>query len=124
VADSRSDTMRLSLHVISRVGFGVNMLWPAGEKEASDETEGRATPEQGEMSSAEVVDGHTMSYRDALETLLRNILWVLLMPQWLLSMQSGDVNILHMSNTWDRVFSPPGPQKIIRCVRRVGKLYA
>jgi cytochrome P450 len=79
VKDLPGDTMRLSLHVISRAGFGVKMAWPGREGEGVGIAEG------AEMSSAEIPEGHTLSYRDALESLLHNILWVLLMPRWLLS---------------------------------------
>lgn len=69
------DTMRLSLHVISCAGFGVRLLWPH-------------EPEQSKPSA-----GHTMSYTDALSTLLENLVWVMLVKKsilgktWLLSME-------------------------------------
>ncbi|KAH0537110.1 hypothetical protein FGG08_006071 [Glutinoglossum americanum] len=83
--DLAGDTMRLPLHVISRAGFGVKLLWPGqeGEDLATENNVGSVAQGVG-MSSAEIPEGHTMSYRDALGTLLRHILWVLLMPRWLL----------------------------------------
>lgn len=74
------DTMRLSLHVISRAGFGVRLLWPGVEDRKTDDMKGG-----GQQSSSDIPRGHTMSYTDALSSLLHNILWVLLIPNWLLS---------------------------------------
>lgn len=62
-----SEAMRLSLHVISRAGFGVRLYWP---HENNDD----AIPE-----------GHTMTYKEALETLLHEILTIILTPRWFLS---------------------------------------
>lgn len=61
-----SEAMRLSLHVISRAGFGVHLHWP--HENADD-----AIPE-----------GHTMTYKGALETLLHQILTIILTPRWFL----------------------------------------
>lgn len=60
------DTMRFSLHVISRAGFGVRLSWPH-------------EPEQSKPGK-----GHTMSYKDALGTLLENLPWVMLVPKHIL----------------------------------------
>jgi cytochrome P450 len=62
------DTMRLSLHVISRAGFGQSLKWP------HEETEGTTIPA-----------GHTLTYKDALGNLLENIIQVMLMPKVVLS---------------------------------------
>jgi len=78
------DTMRLSLHVISRAGFGVRLLWP-GIEDTTAKTDKRAeVPGAGQQTSIDVPVGHTMSYTDALGSLLHNILWVMLLPRWLL----------------------------------------
>ena len=66
------DTMRLSLHVISKAGFGREMLWPF-EEERRFGPGGTGLP-----------DGHEMSYHEALNTFLRSGLIVLLVPAWLL----------------------------------------
>ena len=63
--------MRLSLHVISRAGFGVHLEWPGKEK-AHEE-------------SQKIRHGHTMTYTDALGTLLHLLLLVLLVPRVVLS---------------------------------------
>ncbi|KAK6006781.1 hypothetical protein QM012_005789 [Aureobasidium pullulans] len=69
--DIAAATMQLSLHVISLAGFGRRLLWPHEELKES----GKA---------AAVPEGHTMTYRDALSTLLDNIISVLLLPRWFL----------------------------------------
>lgn len=61
-----SEAMRLSLHVISLAGFGVRLKWPHEEKHAP------------------IPPGHTMSYKQALETLLLNLIAVMLTPKWIL----------------------------------------
>ena len=68
------DAMRLSLHVISKAGFGVHMDWP-------EKSDGKARNEAEKLEN-----GHTMSYIDALGTLLHLILPVLIVPHGLLSM--------------------------------------
>ena len=64
--------MRLSLYVISYAGFGVKLLWPHEEIE-----------EKGQAGV--IPEGHSMSYKDSLSTLLENILVVMLLPRWFLS---------------------------------------
>ena len=66
------DTMRLSLHIISKAGFGRPMEWPKQE-------------EDGGQSSEKLDKGHSMTYTDALGSLLHNILWLLAIPRGLLS---------------------------------------
>lgn len=75
VVDVPAAAMRLSLHVISRAGFGVRLHWPHEEMQMK----GRV---------GEVPEGHTMTYKDALSTLLENILAAFLLPRWMLSMPS------------------------------------
>ena len=80
------DAMRLSLHIISRGGFGVQLEWP---KKAKATGNGRIKGDEDNTSSASVPEGHTMSYADALGSLLHNILAVLIVPKFLLSKQSS-----------------------------------
>ncbi len=72
------DAMRLSLHIISRAGFGVSLSWPTEETRA-DGKEGAAN------SSSNIPQGHMMSYTDALGTLLHSIILILTLPWSLLS---------------------------------------
>lgn len=61
-----TEAMRLSLHVISRAGFGVGLHWPH------------------EQSDTKIPPGHKMSYKSALETLLHNLIVMILTPRWVL----------------------------------------
>lgn len=67
VWDIAAQAMRLSLHVISRAGFGVRLGWPHEE------------------GDTKIPEGHTLTYKDALSGLLENIIVVMLTPRWLLS---------------------------------------
>lgn len=76
------DAMRLSLYVISRAGFGVRLEWPGTEGAPMN-----GHVKHGEApssSSSDIAHKHTMSYTDALGSLLHNILWVLILPPFLL----------------------------------------
>ena len=81
------DTMRLSLHVISRAGFGVRLLWPGIEDGVSPKTGAKEAKGPGVVATScvGVGTGHTLSYTDALGSLLHNIIVVMLMPRFLLS---------------------------------------
>ena len=70
------DAMRLSLHIISSAGFGVPLKWPTKDDEGAGK------------GSEKLENGHTMTYIDALGELLHNILWLLALPQGLLSESS------------------------------------
>lgn len=81
-----ADTMRLSLHVISRAGFGVRLLWPGVEDGLATDSEVKETPGTDGVTSMGMGAGHTMTYTDALGTLLHNLLPIMLLPRFLLSM--------------------------------------
>lgn len=84
------DAMRLSLHVISRAGFGVRLQWPGiGGAHAN----GNAKNEESSPPSSGISQGHTMSYTDALGSLLHNLLWVFIMPRFLLSNSTIDPHV-------------------------------
>ena len=78
------DTMRLSLHVISRAGFGRKMEWPTSEA-AETTTNGDINHSKIKNESKDIDAGHTMSYTYALHCLLDNIILIMLMPKSLLS---------------------------------------
>jgi hypothetical protein len=73
------DVMRLTLHNISKIGFGVGVLW-TGEKASVDENTQDAV-----FSSVELPLGHSMSYETSMDMLLANLVWVILTPKWLKS---------------------------------------
>ena len=80
------DAMRLSLHVISRGGFGVPLKWPTKTKATEN---GHVKGEEGNTSSASVSEGHTMSYADALGSLLHSLFPLIIVPKFVLSKQSN-----------------------------------
>lgn len=67
IDDVSDQAMRLSLHVISRAGFDVRLTWPHEEGSIQD-----------------IPEGHTLSYKDALTTLLDNLLVLLIFPRWMM----------------------------------------
>lgn len=77
------DAMRLSLYVISRAGFGVHLQWPATEEAHAN---GHVQiKEMGSASSSDIPEGYTMSYTDALGSILHHIFWILILSPFLLS---------------------------------------
>jgi len=76
------DTMRLSLHVISRAGFNVRCLWP----DVNDDDEDAIR--DGAMSMKTIPSGHELSYVDSMDSLLHLIGAVIVFPDWLLSKYS------------------------------------
>ena len=90
------DAYRLSLHVISRGAFGVSLKWPAKAKATEN---GRVKGEEGNISSASIPEGHTMSYADALGSHLHSILPLLIFPKYLMSKQKrSSILVLHLLN--------------------------
>ncbi|KAL8772171.1 MAG: hypothetical protein Q9209_002606 [Squamulea sp. 1 TL-2023] len=80
------DCMKLSLYVISFAGFGVKLDWPGAEDEGKQPlANGHAPPdtEKGPKASKGRND-HEMSYVDALQTLLHNMIWLFVFPKSLL----------------------------------------
>jgi cytochrome P450 len=74
------DTMRAALHMISRIGFGVNLQWPGEEQH---ENQGTKKTTHGSKSQ----ENRTMSFQDALGGFLENFFLAVLTPKWLLSKQ-------------------------------------
>ena len=91
-----SDTMRLSLHIISQAGFGVRLLWPGiedGEQSKEAGHDAKAS-HGGVVSSVGVSPGHSLSYTDALESLLHNLITVLLLPRFLLREYAETLHVI------------------------------
>ena len=72
LTDVIGDTMRVTLYVISRAGFGVALKWP------SQSGEEKVTQKESEAFS----DNHVMSYKDAVGHVLHHVLHVIIFPQW------------------------------------------
>lgn len=85
IATLGEDSMRLALHVISRAGFGRRMQWPKSEP---NKVVGTTTSNISEAKSVDIPEGHTMSYPDTLSTLLKYMVWILLVPRFILSMSA------------------------------------
>ena len=83
------DTMRLALHIISYVAFGLRLLWP-GQGVPAD-----SDPRWAKYGQLEAPEGFSMSFAGAVATMLNYLLPILLLPQWLMSrwwrLSVGDV---------------------------------
>lgn len=75
------DALRLSLQVISQVGFGKTLSWPVG----ASVTE--------ESKRAKDASGHELGYTEALTLLLENFLWVLVFKKSFLSMENHSAQV-------------------------------
>lgn len=84
------DSMRVTLHIISKIGFGVGLLWPGEEPDEKDNTASL------NYSGHEPTEGFTMSFEHALSTLLEKLIWVLLLPDWILSEPNSAIPMTHV----------------------------
>ena len=64
------DAATTSLHVVSRSGFGVRLLWP-GEKGELDEGD-----EYEWFSSERPKGGHTMTFKESMRIMLSDFIWM------------------------------------------------
>lgn len=72
------DMMELTLHIIGYVGFGLQLLWPRTTLPSG------TSPKLAKYTSMDAADGHSLSFVGTLSALLDHLLWLLLMPVWLL----------------------------------------
>lgn len=73
------DSMNMTLHIIGYVGFGLRFLWP-GQRLPAD------TDAKWEKYAAlEPPRDHEMTFKAALEKTLDKLLFLLILPRWLLS---------------------------------------
>jgi cytochrome P450 len=82
-----TDTMRLALHIISMIGFGVHLLWPGEELSEKERASGF------HYASQEIPEGHTLSFERSISSLLANVYWLLFVPVWLLSRLHGPLTL-------------------------------
>jgi cytochrome P450 len=80
IPDPTSDFMRVSLHVISRAGFGIKLAWP-GRNHKTGKVYDSATP----ASQVGMPPGYTMSFFDSTNIFMRNIIIVAVFGKHLLS---------------------------------------
>ncbi|KAI4239524.1 MAG: hypothetical protein LQ349_000284 [Xanthoria aureola] len=71
IADVYPDAATASLHIISRSGFGVKLLWPGEEQ-----VEGEVEEGYEKFSSHEPMGAHTMTFKESLHTMLRDFVWM------------------------------------------------
>lgn len=79
VVNTAEDAATLSLHVICAAGFGVPQVWP-NETEESLEEKGLQA-----FSKFKLTGDHTLSFKDALISLLKHLLWFVLFSPSVLS---------------------------------------
>lgn len=79
VKDPAAGTMTLALHVISAAGFGVRATWPHQES-AQVQDKG----ELSRFSGNKPMDGLSMSYKESIQSLLDNLIWLPMLPKWFL----------------------------------------
>lgn len=82
VKDIAQDTATLALHVISGVGFGVKQIWDGQDESqlGDDRIEG--------FNTVQLKSNHKMTFKKALHVLLQNVIWMVVLPTWILSRQS------------------------------------
>ena len=84
------DTLRLSLYIISKAGFGVRLQWPnAGDGQNMKPEQVSEDPNDLSKIRNEGYSGaHSMSYTYSLHVVLEHIILVMLVPHWILSLSS------------------------------------
>ncbi|KAL8853819.1 MAG: hypothetical protein Q9221_001290 [Calogaya cf. arnoldii] len=71
IEDVYPDAATTSLHIISRSGFGVKLLWPREEQVDGEVEEGYE-----KFSSHEPTGKYTMTFKKSLHTMLRDFVWM------------------------------------------------
>ncbi|KAL9037504.1 MAG: hypothetical protein Q9214_005676, partial [Letrouitia sp. 1 TL-2023] len=86
VTSVSGDAMRLTLYVISYAGFGVTLLWPNVDKEKQSKTGENleAAFNAEKATETQFHEEHEMSYFQALNSLLKNLVPILLLPKFAL----------------------------------------
>lgn len=76
------DTMRITLHIITAIGFGVRLLWPGVKAKGERDDSGLITyPDEPQ-------NGHTMAFQASIKEVLEKIFLLLIFPMWGLSRSS------------------------------------
>ncbi|KAI9793647.1 MAG: hypothetical protein M1816_007542 [Peltula sp. TS41687] len=89
VQDPASDTLSLTLRVISWAGYGVRLRWSGGIESIPDRSKKSSQLEEASGRAKESKDnerppGHALTYQDALQTVLHNIVSFMLIGPALL----------------------------------------
>lgn len=73
------DTMRITLYIITAIGFGVRLLWPGVKVNEEKDDSGLITyPDEPQ-------NGHTMTFQSSIKEVLEEIFLLLIFPMWGLS---------------------------------------
>jgi cytochrome P450 len=78
VKDTAPDTAMLALHVICGAGFGVPQVWPGKDEKALGK---KIVPG---FNTAQLLNNHRMTFKDSLYTMVNSVIWLAVMPKWLL----------------------------------------
>lgn len=79
IKDTAPDTALLTLHIISGIGFGVTQVW---DFEGENQLGQHAIPG---FNTSKLKDNHGLTFKNSLNTLLHGMIWMALLPVWLLS---------------------------------------
>ena len=79
VKDVAKATALMTLHVISGAGFGVRQVWDHEHEEqlGSNVVLG--------FNTSKLNGSHTLAFKDCLYVLLENVIWMAILPVWMLS---------------------------------------
>jgi cytochrome P450 len=72
-------TALMTLHVISGAGFGVRQVW---DREHEEQLGSNVVPG---FNTAKLNGSHTLAFKDSLYVLLENVIWMAILPVWILS---------------------------------------
>ncbi|KAF7958417.1 hypothetical protein EAE96_001965 [Botrytis aclada] len=78
VKDTAPDTAVLGLHVISGAAYGISQSWGGDDKELGD----NIVPG---FNTAKLEGSHRLMFKEALGTLVHDIIWAALAPMWVYS---------------------------------------
>lgn len=78
VRNTAPDAATLSLHVICAAGFGLPQLWLGRSKG------GLRNFQSPGLSTLDLSGGHTLTFKESMQQLLKGIRWLVIFPPWLL----------------------------------------
>jgi cytochrome P450 len=80
VSETAADLATLNVNVICAAGFGVPQLWPG---ESEDKLQGNVLPG---FNTYLLKGDHTLPFKKSMVLILRHLLWLVVLPPWILSM--------------------------------------